>query len=64
MRAFNARKGAVVSEAVFQKAREEYYRISGWDAVTGNPTDARLRDLGFGWAVELSARSASPGRDP
>jgi aldehyde:ferredoxin oxidoreductase len=49
------RKGAVVSEVRFREAREEYYRINGWDPQTGNPTDAKLRELGLGWVVEERA---------
>jgi len=46
------RKGAVVDEANFLKQRENYYVMSGWDPVTGNPTEVKLRELGLDWAWE------------
>jgi aldehyde:ferredoxin oxidoreductase len=46
------RKGALVDEANFLKQRENYYVMSGWDPVTGNPGEVKLRELGLGWAWE------------
>jgi len=46
------RKGAVVDKANFLKQRENYYRLNGWDPVTGNPTEVKLRELGLDWAWE------------
>ncbi|MGA2547656.1 MAG: aldehyde ferredoxin oxidoreductase family protein [Rectinemataceae bacterium] len=46
------RKGARVDEANFLKQREYYYVMSGWDPVTGNPGEVKLRELGLGWAWE------------
>jgi aldehyde:ferredoxin oxidoreductase len=46
------RKGAVVDKANFLKQREYYYLLSGWDPLTGNPTEAKLRELGLDWAWE------------
>jgi aldehyde:ferredoxin oxidoreductase len=46
------RKGAVVDRANFQKQRENYYRLCGWDPVTGNPTEVKLREMGLDWAWE------------
>ena len=31
----------------FEEAKEEYYRIRGWDEKTGYPTQAKLTDLGL-----------------
>jgi aldehyde:ferredoxin oxidoreductase len=47
------RKGAVVDNAKFLKAREDYYRLNNWDPATGNPTEVKLRELGLDWAWEL-----------
>jgi aldehyde:ferredoxin oxidoreductase len=46
------RKGAVVDRANFLKQRENYYRLCGWDPVTGNPTEVKLREMGLDWAWE------------
>ncbi len=46
------RKGAFVDETNFLKQRENYYVMSGWDPVTGNPGEVKLRELGLGWAWE------------
>jgi aldehyde:ferredoxin oxidoreductase len=31
----------------FEEAKEEYYRLRGWDEKTGHPTRAKLTDLGL-----------------
>ena len=46
------RKGAVVDKANFLKQRENYYLLNGWDPVSGNPTEVKLRELGLDWAWE------------
>lgn len=38
-------KGEVVDRASFEKMRETYYRIAGWDPQSGIPTEAKLREL-------------------
>jgi aldehyde:ferredoxin oxidoreductase len=52
------RKGAKLDRAVFLAAREEYYRQCGWDPSTGNPTEAKLRELGLGWIIEQRTKAA------
>jgi aldehyde:ferredoxin oxidoreductase len=52
------RKGAVVDRANFLKQREDYYRLNGWDPVTGNPTEVKLRELGLDWAWEAMTQKA------
>jgi aldehyde:ferredoxin oxidoreductase len=56
------RKGATVDRAVFTAAREEYYRLSGWDPQTGNPTEAKLRELGLGWVSGKPTADAAQNR--
>lgn len=56
------RRGATVDRAVFLAAREEYYRQCGWDPQTGNPTDAKLRELGLGWILGQRAAEAGQGK--
>ena len=34
--------GIRVSRATFDRVREEYYRLMGWDVATGNPTETEL----------------------
>lgn len=38
--------------AEFERARESYYRLMGWDPQTGAPTVDKLQELGVGWAAE------------
>jgi len=46
------RGGAVVDRESFLGAREEYYRINGWDPESGNPTASKLREVGLAWVQE------------
>ncbi len=43
-----ARKGMVVERDVFEKLKDEYYEIRGWDVATGLQTRACLEGLGLG----------------
>jgi aldehyde:ferredoxin oxidoreductase len=52
------RTGAVVEEKNFLKQRENYYIMNGWDPVTGNPSEVKLRELGIGWAWEEMQKGA------
>ncbi|HOX29365.1 MAG TPA: aldehyde ferredoxin oxidoreductase C-terminal domain-containing protein, partial [bacterium] len=40
-------QGRCVDRAAFEQAKKTYYSFMGWDASTGNPTDAKLRELGI-----------------
>jgi aldehyde:ferredoxin oxidoreductase len=40
-------KGLKVDRKSFLASREAYYRINGWDPITGNPTSAKLEELGI-----------------
>jgi aldehyde:ferredoxin oxidoreductase len=42
-------KGRKIDRGNFLKMREEYYRLSGWDPESGNPTDTKYRELGLAW---------------
>ena len=42
----------------FLEQREDCYRMNGWDPVTGNPTEVKLRELGLDWAWEAMAGKA------
>jgi len=46
-----ASDGVAVTVAELEAAKDAYYRIAGWDPVTGNPTPERLEALGIGWAA-------------
>ncbi|MHB1007462.1 MAG: aldehyde ferredoxin oxidoreductase family protein [Chloroflexota bacterium] len=37
----------------FARARESYYRLMGWDPVTGVPTKDKVEELGVGWTAEI-----------
>jgi len=48
--------GVALPSEEFEHARESYYRLAGWDPVTGYPTAAKLRGLGLDWlAAEAPA---------
>src|SRR5438309_8654901 len=40
-------KGARIDLDEFLSARKTYYEMAGWDPQTGNPTDAKLAELGI-----------------
>ncbi len=44
--------GRKVDKAAFLKCREHYYRINGWDPVSGHPTDSKLHELGLAWIAQ------------
>jgi aldehyde:ferredoxin oxidoreductase len=43
-----SRKGAVVDRDGFERMKDEYYALRGWDVATGLQTETRLRELGIG----------------
>lgn len=43
------RKGAVYDEELFHRYMKDYYFLNGWDTKTGNPLEAKLKELGLGW---------------
>lgn len=47
-------KGIHVDKTTFEKAKESYYQFAGWDAKTGNPTEATLRRLSLEWLIGKS----------
>jgi aldehyde:ferredoxin oxidoreductase len=42
-------KGIALDHATIEGALDEYYRLAGWDGVTGNPTPETLARLGLDW---------------
>ncbi|MFB3885868.1 MAG: aldehyde ferredoxin oxidoreductase N-terminal domain-containing protein [Thermodesulfobacteriota bacterium] len=42
-----SRAGAVLDREKFEKLREEYYALRGWDVASGRPKGATLRKLGL-----------------
>jgi aldehyde:ferredoxin oxidoreductase len=42
-----SRKGAVVDKAEFERTRDEYYRLRGWDPFTGLQSRTRLEEMGL-----------------
>lgn len=47
-----ASDGFFVPEAEWAAALNAYYRLSGWDSHTGNPTRATLERLDLGWVAD------------
>ena len=43
--------GVALDLAVIEGAKDEYYRLAGWDHATGNPTPDTLERLGLAWVV-------------
>jgi aldehyde:ferredoxin oxidoreductase len=43
--------GVALDEAEVGAALDEYYRLAGWDAATGNPTPETLARLGLDWVA-------------
>lgn len=41
-------KGAYIPKASFEKALSLYYEMIGWDPKTGEPTQAKIEELGIG----------------
>jgi aldehyde:ferredoxin oxidoreductase len=46
-----ASDGFAVPQAQFDEAKALYYQMVGWDSA-GNPTPAKLHELGLGWVLE------------
>jgi aldehyde:ferredoxin oxidoreductase len=41
--------GVTVTREEVERALDEYYRLCGWDEVSGRPTKSKLEELGLGW---------------
>jgi aldehyde:ferredoxin oxidoreductase len=41
--------GVYMTREQFEGMKDEYYRLNGWDPVTGNPTPEKLASLGLEW---------------
>ncbi|MBC8448590.1 MAG: aldehyde ferredoxin oxidoreductase family protein [Chloroflexi bacterium] len=44
--------GYVIERQEWQRARETYYAMCGWDQATGYPTRGKLEELGIGWVAD------------
>ena len=44
-------KGAVISAETLERLKDDYYEYRGWDKKTGNPTAAKLKELGLDFAI-------------
>ena len=44
--------GYFIERQEWQRARETYYAMCGWDATTGYPTRGKLEELGIGWVAD------------
>lgn len=42
-----SRKGAVVDREKFERMKDEYYQLRGWDVATGLQTKTKLKELGL-----------------
>ncbi|TFG59180.1 MAG: aldehyde ferredoxin oxidoreductase, partial [Spirochaetales bacterium] len=45
--------GRKINRDDFNKAKEAYYVINGWDPATGIPGEYKLRELGLDWALGM-----------
>ena len=48
-------KDKVFTREQFQKAKEIYYQLAGWDKDTGKPTEAKYVDLDLQWLADKMA---------
>jgi aldehyde:ferredoxin oxidoreductase len=44
--------GYVYDKEAFDKAKEYYYAIAGWDKDTGNPSKSKLEEFGLEWCLD------------
>jgi len=44
-------EGVSIKEDELKRAIDVYYDMSGWDKESGNPTPAKLQELGIGWVA-------------
>jgi aldehyde:ferredoxin oxidoreductase len=51
-----SRRGMVLERDAFEKMKDEYYQIRGWDVATGLQTRASLEGLGLGDVAEKLAK--------
>ena len=51
-----SRKGMVLDRSEFEKMKDEYYGIRGWDVATGLQTKDKLKELDLGDIVEILER--------
>ena len=52
-----SRQGAKIARADFEKLKDEYYALRGWDVPSGLPTEKKLRELDLpDVAADLKAR--------
>jgi len=57
-----SRKGVVVDREKFEKVKDDYYQLRGWDKKTGLQTKRKLDELGLSdIAEELAARGLLAG---
>ena len=47
-----SRKGEVLEKDKFEKMKDEYYELRGWDVATGLQTRGRLEELGLSDVAE------------
>jgi aldehyde:ferredoxin oxidoreductase len=47
--------GVALTAEDFERARDSYYRIGGFDPATGKATGAKLAELGLAWVAEKTA---------
>ncbi len=51
-----SRKGEVVDRERFEKMKDEYYQLRGWDVASGLQTKAKLKEVGLPDIIEELAR--------
>jgi aldehyde:ferredoxin oxidoreductase len=44
--------GLVVTVEEFERAKDWYYEMAGWDVETGNPTRQKLEELELDWLAD------------
>ncbi len=48
-----ASDGVFLTEEELETAKDQYYRMSGWDVATGTPQRKKLEELGLEWLADM-----------
>jgi aldehyde:ferredoxin oxidoreductase len=45
--------GMALDPADYERAKDSYYALAGWDVASGTPTQQKLAELGLDWVAEM-----------
>ncbi|HEY9076678.1 MAG TPA: aldehyde ferredoxin oxidoreductase family protein [Anaerolineaceae bacterium] len=44
--------GVALDAQEYERAKDQYFKLAGWDVASGNPTQTRLAELGLEWTAD------------